>query len=164
MPDNAMELPSETFDIVTRSPEQTRAFGRRIGEALTRGMVLSLKGDLGCGKTVFVQGLAAGLSVPETIYVTSPSYALIHEYPGRIPLFHVDLYRIEAPGGMDDLGLYDILDDDNVVAIEWAERIVEALPPEGMRIRFETVDDDTRNIYAAAYGLRAVNVLRTLLK
>jgi len=157
-----MEQPSDTYEIITRGPEQTRALGRQTGEALTRGMVLSLEGDLGCGKTVFVQGLAIGLSVPEAIYVTSPSYALIHEYPGRIPLFHVDLYRIEDPAGIDDLGLYDVLNEDNVVAIEWAERIQEALPPEGMVIRFAMVSDDTRKISMTAYGLQAANVLRTL--
>ena len=157
-----MEQPSDTFDIITHGPEQTRAFGRRIGEVLTGGILLSLEGDLGCGKTVFVQGLAEGLSVPEAIYVTSPSYALIHEYPGRIPLIHMDLYRIEDPDDVEDLGLYDIMEEDNVVAIEWAERIQEALPPEGITLRFEMVNDDTRNISMTAYGLQEVNVLRTL--
>lgn len=157
-----MKQPSDTFSIITRGPDQTRAFGRQFGDALTRGMILSLEGDLGCGKTVFVQGLAEGLSVPETIYVTSPSYALIHEYPGRIPLFHVDLYRIEDPDDLDDLGLFDILDEDSVVAIEWAERIQEALPPEGMIIRFKMVNDETRKISMTAYGLQAANMLRTL--
>ena len=157
-----MERPSELFTIITRNPEQTWAFGRQVGEALVQGMVLSLEGDLGCGKTVFVQGLARGLSVPEAIYVTSPSYTLIHEYPGRIPLFHVDLYRIDDPDGIDDLGLYDILNGDSVVAIEWGERIQEALPPECMIIRFQLINDESRNISMTAYGLQAVNVLRTL--
>ncbi len=157
-----MGQPSDTYNIISRGPEQTRTLGRRTGKAMTRGMILSLEGDLGCGKTVFVQGLAEGLSVPETIYVTSPSYALIHEYPGRIPLIHMDLYRIEDPDAIEDLGLYDILDENNVVAIEWAERIHEALPPEGITIRFEMVNDDTRNISMTAYGLQEVNVLRTL--
>lgn len=154
--------PDDTHVIITRSPEQTRTSGQRIGKALARGMVLSLEGDLGCGKTVFVQGLARGLSVPEAVYVTSPSYALIHEYPGRIPLFHIDLYRIDGPDGMEDLGLYDILYGEGVIAIEWGERIQEALPPEGMTIRFTMVGDDARNISMSAYGLQAANVLRTL--
>ena len=157
-----MEQPPETFDIITHSPEQTRAFGRQLGEALTRGIILSLEGDLGCGKTVFVQGLARGLSVPEAVYVTSPSYALVHEYPGRIPLFHVDLYRITDPDGINDLGLFDVLEENNVVAIEWGERIQEALPPGGMIIRFKMISDETRKISLTAYGLQAANVLRTL--
>lgn len=157
-----MEQPSDTLGIITRRPEKTRAFGRQIGEALTRGMVLFLEGDLGSGKTVLVQGLAEGLAVPDAIVVASPSYALIHEYPGRIPLFHVDLYRIEAPDDVDDLGLFDILDSDHVIAIEWAERIRDALPPEGLTIRLTMINDDTRKISVTASGLRAANVLRTL--
>ena len=157
-----MTLPKESFDIVTHHPDQTRALGRRFGEALTGGMVLSLEGDLGCGKTVFVQGLAQGLCVPETIYVTSPSYALIHEYPARVPLFHADLYRIENPAGLDDLGLFDIISGENVVAIEWAEKIRKALPAEGMTIGFHIVTDFIRKISMTAYGLQALNVLRTL--
>jgi len=77
-----------------------------------------LTGDLGSGKTSFVQGLARGLEVPNDYYITSPSYTLINEYPGRHPFFHVDLYRLEDPVDFEDIGLYDILDVNFVVAIE----------------------------------------------
>ncbi len=153
---------TETFEIITYSPEQTRALGLQLGEALKEGIVLSLEGDLGCGKTVFVQGLAQGLRVPDTIYVTSPSYTIIHEYPGRLPLFHADLYRIEDPADIDDLGLFDIMDGNNVLAIEWAERIRGALPAEGISIRFEIVNDFNRKISMSASGLHALDMLRTL--
>jgi len=157
-----MSTSENSFDIITDTPEQTRALGLQFGEALKDGMVLALEGDLGCGKTVFVKGLAEGLHVPENIYVTSPSYTLIHEYPGRIPLFHIDLYRIENPVDIDDLGLFDIIYGKNVVAIEWAERIREALPPDGMTIRFEMVNDLVRKISMTASGLQALDMLRTL--
>jgi tRNA threonylcarbamoyladenosine biosynthesis protein TsaE len=157
-----MTQPTANFDIITYEPEQTRVLGLQFGEALKSGMVLSLEGDLGAGKTLFVKGLAEGLSVPESIYVTSPSYAIIHEYPGRLPLFHADLYRIEDSADLDDLGLFEIMDGDKVVAIEWAERIRNALPPEGMTIRFEMLNDEVRKISMAAAGLQAVDVLRTL--
>jgi len=157
-----MNTSADKFEIITYTPEQTQALGLQLGEALNEGIVLSLEGDLGCGKTVFVKGLAKGLAVPEAIYVTSPSYALIHEYPGRLPLFHADLYRIEDPEDIDELGLFDIMDGRNVVAIEWAERIREALPPEGMTLRFEMVNDFIRKISMAASGLQALDVLRTL--
>ena len=157
-----MTQPTATFDIITYEPEQTRVLGLQFGEALKGGMVLSLEGDLGAGKTLFVKGLAEGLRVPEAIYVTSPSYAIIHEYPGRIPLFHADLYRIEDPAELDDLGLFEIMDGNKVVAIEWAERIRDALPPEGMTIRFEMLNDEVRKISMTAAGLQAVDVLRTL--
>jgi tRNA threonylcarbamoyladenosine biosynthesis protein TsaE len=153
---------SDSFEIITYSPDQTQALGLQFGEALKGGMVLSLEGDLGCGKTVFVKGLAQGLSVPDSIYVTSPSYAIIHEYPGRLPLFHADLYRIEDPADIDELGLLDFFDESNVVAIEWAERIREALPPDGMMLRFEIVNDFVRKISMKASGLQAMDMLRTL--
>lgn len=157
-----MTHPTDTFDIITYEPEQTRVLGLQFGEALKSGMVLSLEGDLGAGKTLFVKGLAEGLCVPDDIYVTSPSYALIHEYPGRLPFFHADLYRIEDPAELDDLGLLEIMDQGNVVAIEWAERIRDILPPEGMTIRLEMLNDEVRKISMAASGLQALDVLRTL--
>jgi len=157
-----MNTAPDTFDIITYEPEQTRVLGYQFGAALKGGMVLALEGDLGCGKTVFVKGLAEGLQVPESIYVTSPSYTLIHEYPGRFPLFHIDLYRIENPVDIDELGLFDIMDGENVVAVEWAERIRGALPPEGMILRFEILHDEIRKISMTASGLQALDVLRTL--
>ena len=157
-----MNSPPDVFDIITYKPEQTRALGLQLGEALKGGMVLALEGDLGCGKTVFVKGLAEGLKVPEDIYVTSPSYTLIHEYPGRLPLFHIDLYRIENAVDIDELGLFDIMDGKNVVAIEWAERIRDALPPGGMTLRFEILNDEVRKVSMKASGLQALDVLRTL--
>ena len=157
-----MNAPPDIFDIITYEPEQTRVLGLQFGEALKGGMVLALEGDLGSGKTVFVKGLAEGLRVPEDIYVTSPSYTLIHEYPGRLPLSHIDLYRIENPGDIDELGLFDSMDGKNVVAIEWAERIREALPSDGMTLRFEILNDEVRKISMRASGLQALDVLRTL--
>ena len=157
-----MNSSPDIFDIITYEPEQTRVLGLQFGEALKGGMVLALEGDLGCGKTVFVKGLAEGLNVPEDIYVTSPSYTLIHEYPGRLPLFHIDLYRIENAVDIDELGLFDIMDGKNVVAIEWAERIRDALPPGGMTLRFEILNDEVRKVSMKASGLQALDVLRTL--
>jgi len=157
-----MNSSPDIFDIITYEPEQTRVLGLQFGEALKGGMVLALEGDLGCGKTVFVKGLAEGLKVPEDIYVTSPSYTLIHEYPGRLPLFHIDLYRIENAVDIDELGLFDIMDGKNVVAIEWAERIRDALPPGGMTLRFEILNDEVRKVSMKASGLQALDVLRTL--
>ncbi len=157
-----MNSSPDIFDIITYEPEQTRVLGLQFGEALKGGMVLALEGDLGCGKTVFVKGLAEGLNVPEDIYVTSPSYTLIHEYPGRLPLFHIDLYRIENAVDIDELGLFDIMGGKNVVAIEWAERIRDALPAGGMTLRFEILNDEIRKISMRASGLQALDVLRTL--
>lgn len=121
-----------------------------MGTAITDGTVLALTGDLGSGKTSFVQGLAIGLEVPNGYYITSPSYTLINEYPGRYPLFHVDLYRISDPVDMEDIGLYEILDDNGVVAIEWADRIGQELLADSINIHFEITNDETRKIHICA--------------
>lgn len=136
-----------TLCVVTRSPAGTRTLGRAVGSCLGPGAVLALSGDLGSGKTVFVQGLARGLAVPEEYYVTSPTYTLVHEYPGRCPLFHIDLYRLEGGADLDDLGLPDLLGGEGVVAVEWAERLDRtALPTAYVSVRIETGPDDERTV------------------
>ena len=109
-------------EIITNSAEETFGFARSLGEQLTGGEVVLLKGDLGAGKTVFAKGLAAGLGIASS-EVTSPSFTLINEYTGRLRLYHIDLYRLDI-GLHDELGLNEILDDRQaVVVIEWAERL-----------------------------------------
>ncbi len=127
----------------TRSPEETRSLGERMARELVPGDVLLLYGDLGSGKTTFVQGLARGLGVPEEVYVVSPSFALIHEYPGRIPLFHVDLYRL-SPEEVDDLGLAEIIPR-GVTVIEWSEHLPEEIPAR-YRIYFRYLSETEREI------------------
>jgi tRNA threonylcarbamoyladenosine biosynthesis protein TsaE len=151
------------YQITTRSVDETQKLGEIIGTAVTGGTVLALTGDLGSGKTAFVQGLARGLEVPDDYYITSPSYTLINEYPGRFPLFHVDLYRISDPMDMEDLGLYEILHNSGIVAIEWADRIEQKLLPDSITIRFEITDDDTRKICITAYDLKNATLLKNIL-
>lgn len=150
------------IQITTHSPEETQVLGQKIGELLKAGIVLTLTGDLGSGKTCFVQGLAIGLGVPSDYYITSPTYTLINEYPGRYPLFHVDLYRIEDLLDLDDIGLYEILHGDGVVAIEWAERLGKDLPSEHVNIDFEILDHESRKIGITAYGFEGVNMIKML--
>ncbi len=132
--------------VETKSPEETQALAREIAQSLEPGEVILLEGDLGAGKTTFIQGLAQGLGVPEDYYVSSPTFALINEYPGRITLFHVDLYRLE-PEEVEDLGLEDLLNQ-GVIAIEWAERLPFSFP-KGLRIRIEIVDQNRRRLVMA---------------
>ncbi len=133
-----------TYDIVTATEQETAAVGRDLAKRLTAGSVLLLYGDLGAGKTAFVRGLADGLGInPDE--VSSPTFTLIQEYRGgRLPLFHVDLYRLNAAHEIDDLGL-DEIGADGVLAIEWAEKLRHA--PEGaIEVRIGHAEGDTRTI------------------
>jgi tRNA threonylcarbamoyladenosine biosynthesis protein TsaE len=116
--------------IHTRAKDQTVALGQAIGRRLNHGLVLLLFGDLGSGKTAFAQGLARGVDVPDSFTVTSPTYTLVNEYPGRLPFYHVDLYRLPEPVEPDEIGLMDIFDENGIVAVEWAGRLHPAdYPP-----------------------------------
>jgi len=151
------------YQITTRSVDDTQKLGEIIGTAVTGGTVLALTGDLGSGKTAFVQGLARGLEVPDDYYITSPSYTLINEYPGRYPLFHVDLYRISDPMDMENIGLYEILHNSGIVAIEWADRIEQKLLPDPINIHFELTGEKSRKICITAYDLKNANLLKNIL-
>ncbi len=126
------------------------------------GMVLALVGELGSGKTAFVQGLARGLQVPETYRITSPTFTIINEYPGRCRLIHVDLYRIDTRSDLQDLGLEDLLHSDGVAAIEWAERLQQDLPDEHLLIRLKILDDETRSVLIKASGSRSKLLLQKI--
>ena len=138
--------------------------GFRLGECLRGGTVIALSGDLGSGKTTFVQGLAVGLGVPPEIYVTSPSFTLINEYAGRCRLYHVDLYRIQNPLEADDIGLFELINDGGVAVLEWAEKIREKLPPDHLDIQFEIIDDHRRKISMAAHGPETLNLVGLIRK
>ncbi|WP_456433486.1 tRNA (adenosine(37)-N6)-threonylcarbamoyltransferase complex ATPase subunit type 1 TsaE [Thermosulfuriphilus sp.] len=131
---------------ITNSPEQTRALAQKMARGLKGGEVFLIFGDLGAGKTTFVQGLAEGLDVPGDFYVVSPSFSLINEYPGRLKLIHVDLYRLE-PSQVEDLGLEDYFEKENVVVVEWAERIpFRLIPPGAVQITIHYLKDQSRRI------------------
>lgn len=148
-------------DLTTRTPEETYDLGRRLGQQIRSGLTIRLHGDLGSGKTCFVQGLARGLEVPEGYDITSPSYALIHEYPGRIPLYHVDLYRLTGSTDAEAVGLWELFDGEGVVAVEWEDRLDENDWPEtGLRIEMRILNDETRRIRLIGYGLESDNLIR----
>ena len=136
---------NETRCIISRSSEETHALGKELGTLLKAGTVLFLTGDLGSGKTAFVQGLARGLGVPDEYYVTSPTYTIINEYPGRVTLYHMDLYRIGDGAELEDLGIEDIMNDQGVIAVEWPDRLPEDFCPVHIRIHISLMDGDSRN-------------------
>jgi len=149
--------------IITNSPDETRALGEKTGKNLDLGTVLALTGDLGSGKTIFVQGLAKGLDIPDDYYITSPTYTLINEYPGRYHLFHIDLYRIGNYADLDDIGFYEILSSDGVVAIEWANKLPKNLLAEYLAVHIDILNDKSRKISMAAYGLRGENLIGKII-
>ena len=116
------------MELITSSPEETRAWGRALGETLKPGDVVALTGPLGAGKTTLTKGLAEGLGCPDPDAVCSPSFTLIQEFEGRHRMAHVDAWRLPE-GGAEDTGLEDYFDGRWVVVIEWAERIRDILPP-----------------------------------
>ena len=118
---------------ISHSPAETRAAAAALAPALRPGSVLALHGDLGAGKTCFIQGLAEALGVTAT--VSSPTYTLIGEYAGRIPFYHADLYRLEGPEEALKAGLEDYLYGSGVTAIEWAERAAALLPARTIHVR-----------------------------
>jgi tRNA threonylcarbamoyladenosine biosynthesis protein TsaE len=148
--------------LTTHSPEETCNLGQKMGAIIAEPQLLALSGELGSGKTAFVQGLAKGLDVPEEYYITSPTFTLVNEYPGRLRLFHIDLYRLDQYGDLEDIGLYDILEGDGVVAIEWAEKLSAKLLSDYLAIRFEITNDETRNINLFAYGQEANVLIKAL--
>jgi len=140
----------------SHSAEQTRALGRALGALLRPGDILGLSGPLGAGKTCLVQGLAAGLGIDPAISVTSPTFVLVAEYPGRIWLRHADFYRVESYARLDDAGFDDLLDGRAVVVVEWPERFPEALPVERLQLALEPgPGDEDRAIRIQARGERA---------
>jgi tRNA threonylcarbamoyladenosine biosynthesis protein TsaE len=150
--------------IITRTADQTRELGELIGSLLKSGAVLRLVGTLGSGKTCFVQGLARGLAVPAGYDVTSPTYTLVHEYPGRLPLAHVDLYRISDEMDAEAIGLLDLMDDRTVVAVEWSDRLDDGFwPRESLHIVFQTRKDESRCIQLFGYGLQIGNLIKEVL-
>ncbi|MDY6986597.1 MAG: tRNA (adenosine(37)-N6)-threonylcarbamoyltransferase complex ATPase subunit type 1 TsaE [Thermodesulfobacteriota bacterium] len=145
--------------ILSSSPEETVALGVLLGKHLTAGMAVALNGELGSGKTCLVQGIARGLEVPKGLYVTSPSYSLINEYPGRLRLFHVDLYRLDDFGELEDLGLEEFLGADGVTVVEWAEKMAGTLPDERLSVSISIVTGQTRAIVLTGYGPEAVGLV-----
>ena len=130
--------------LISHSPEETHRIAADLAASLQAGAVLALHGDLGAGKTCFVQGLARGLGVARA--VTSPTYTLVAEHPGRLRLYHIDLYRIRSEQEALNLGIDEYLFGDGVTALEWAERIAGLLPPHTLHIRLAPGATDRERI------------------
>ena len=131
------------------------ALGVLLGAACAPGDVIALVGDLGAGKTVFAQGLARGLGVPADVPITSPTFTLVNEYRnGRLPLYHVDLYRLERAAELEHVGLWDLYRGDGVVAVEWFDRFPQLAPREWVELGIRRIEgrDDARHVDIVGHG------------
>lgn len=130
--------------ITTTTAEETTALGERLGKMLSPGDVLALFGDLGAGKTTLTRGIALGLGLAADIH--SPTFTLIHEHPGAVPLYHVDLYRLSSEEEIETLGLDEYIYSDGVTIIEWADRMESLLPKDRLDITLRMVGDTEREL------------------
>ncbi|MBI2160332.1 MAG: tRNA (adenosine(37)-N6)-threonylcarbamoyltransferase complex ATPase subunit type 1 TsaE [Candidatus Rokubacteria bacterium] len=131
-------------ELVSTSPEETEAAGERLGRTLGPGDVVALVGELGAGKTCFIQGLVRGLGV--TTRATSPTFVLINQYRGRVPVYHVDAYRTESLAELQDLGLPELFAGDGVTVVEWADKLLPLLPPGTIEVTIAGLGDEPRTI------------------
>lgn len=149
------------FSVITSSQEQTWRIGEMLGARLGAGDMVCLYGDLGAGKTSFSYGVALGLGVQEQ-YISSPTFTFVNEYKGRVPLYHIDLYRLKDPEGLESIGFEEYIDSDGVTVVEWAERAENDLPAECLSVYLSYVDEHSREIGFFAEGERYKNLLKDL--
>lgn len=132
------------IEFVSKSEKETQNFAREFSKTLPRGSVIAFEGDLGAGKTAFTRGLAEGLGCKDS--VSSPTFAIVNEYDGEIPLFHFDMYRIETFSELYSIGFFEYLERGGICAIEWSENIYSALPDDAVFVKIEKISENERKI------------------
>ncbi|MHC5110976.1 MAG: tRNA (adenosine(37)-N6)-threonylcarbamoyltransferase complex ATPase subunit type 1 TsaE [Planctomycetota bacterium] len=148
----------------TSGPEETGKLGEALGASLQPGVFIALVGQLGAGKTHLVKGIAGGNGLADVRKVTSPTFALVHEYPCRLKMFHVDVYRLGGVGDLESIGFEEFPLDSSVVVMEWADRVEEAVPADHMRIRIKPLSETTREFVVDAGGARATACLQDWIR
>lgn len=146
-------------EIRSYSAEETFAFGQAVGELLFPGALVAFSGDLGAGKTCCVQGIAMGLGVEDRSMITSPTFTLIQEYQGRLPIYHFDVYRLTHEEEMYDLGYEEYFYGDGVTLVEWAERVEAFLPQDCLNIHLHIETDLSRTLRLRSASDRYTQVL-----
>jgi tRNA threonylcarbamoyladenosine biosynthesis protein TsaE len=136
---------SSATSLLSASEAETRDAGERLAERLCPGDTVLLSGSLGAGKTAFVRGVARGLGV-DPAEVRSPTFTLVNIYPGRFPVYHIDLYRIDRREELSELGLEEMIDSDGVALVEWAERLGRYAPVRAVRVQIEDLGGSRREI------------------
>jgi tRNA threonylcarbamoyladenosine biosynthesis protein TsaE len=153
---------SGALSVRSRSAGETRKLGKKLGAVLQGGEIIGLTGDLGAGKTCFVRGAAEGLGVGKEAWIRSPTFTLVNEYDGRLPVYHIDLYRIGSAQELEELNLREYLYADGASFIEWFEKMPAAEVDEWLGVHFEHAADNERKITFAAHGARYEELLKGL--
>ena len=148
------------LEFTTHSPEETHQLGRKLGVLASPGDIFLLTGKLGAGKTCLTQGIAKGLDINES--VLSPSFVLVRELKGRLPLYHADLYRLDKIEEISELGLDEYLFGKGLTVIEWASKGMDVLPDEHLLIEIDYLEDDKRRLKLSAKGKRYEELLEKL--
>lgn len=149
----------EPLTVYTHSEEETKAFASRLAERLQPGDVITLEGDLGAGKTTFTKGLASGLGIWRV--VNSPTFTIIKEYAGDMPLYHMDVYRLEESD--EDLGFDEYFEGEGVTVVEWATFIEDQLPDTYITISIKRIDEEERAITLTPYGDRYETLCKEIM-
>lgn len=145
-------------EIIVHTKEETNALGERLGKLLTKGMLVTLSGDLGAGKTTFTKGIGKGLGIKKII--NSPTFTILKQYSGKYQLSHFDAYRLE--GQDDDLGFEEIFDSEDICVVEWAEYISDILPKEKLEINIYKIDEDSRRFVLHPVGKQYEQICQEL--
>jgi len=151
-----------SWSIDLPNPAASERLAKAVAAQLQPGMVIGLVGELGSGKTTLVRALARHLDVPEDCFVCSPTFTLIHEYPGRLPLYHMDAYRLRSPGEFADLAPHDYFASSGITVIEWADRVADHLPKERLMIELHITGPEQRRAVLSATGERYVRLLHSI--
>lgn len=147
------------YTLITHSAAETQAVAEKLATLVTAGTVITLNGDLGAGKTTFTQGFGKGFGVKRN--VNSPTFTIMKQYQGRLPLYHMDVYRLEDTG--DDIGLEEYINGDGVAIVEWSNLIESSLPAERLAITIERVGDEERRLTFAPVGQKYETIVQEVL-
>jgi tRNA threonylcarbamoyladenosine biosynthesis protein TsaE len=148
--------------VISRSAEHTRRLGIRLGKLLQGGEIIGLVGELGTGKTCFVRGLSEGLEVSQETWIRSPTFTLVNEYHGRLPIYHIDLYRLESTGEIEELNLREYLYSNGVSLIEWFEYFPPGEVDDHLKIGLAYRDGSKREVTFIPHGTRYEDLVKAL--
>jgi tRNA threonylcarbamoyladenosine biosynthesis protein TsaE len=154
-----MTTSAHDWVVESDSPATTMSVGVALGRQATPGLVVALVGPLGAGKTQFVRGVASGLDVDDERLVSSPTFVLLQEYAGRLPIYHFDTYRLPAAEQFGSLGPEEYFDGDGVCLVEWADRVTDYLPEDRIAVHFEVCGPTARRLVLSSTGTRSARVL-----